>query len=370
MQTLKLMAVGDTGPTNKTGRNVFQNSILTLKKADIRFANVERIYTRLGTRNEAFGGDNGRHDPMFVEDYVKTGFNVVSLASNHSMDWGADALLDCRENFRKLGIATIGTGANLADARKPVVFDRNGVKVAFLAYCSVLIPASWATNTRAGVNPIRARTYYQPYDFHPATPVHICSIAEDEDIDTMKEDITFAKEIADVVVVSMHWGVHFVPGYIADYEVQAGHAAIEAGCDLILGSHPHLLKGAEVYRGKPIMYSLGNFALEESPEESMGLTDMMGNKRMMKLLYSIELGPSLKYRDKQYWGDTGIVEANLTKDGVVELEFLPVQMEAGRQTLLNRNQPKFEEIVEFLKWSSKRFNTTWELNGDRLALRL
>jgi hypothetical protein len=96
----------------------------------------------------------------------------------------------------------------------------------------------------------------------------------------MREDIREAKASADVVIVMMHWGVHFVPAVLAEYQREAAHAAIDAGADLIAGHHPHLLKGVEVYRGKVVLYSLGNFALDpptafqENVFESEGFRDI------------------------------------------------------------------------------------------------
>ena len=80
----------------------------------------------------------------------------------------------------------------------------------------------------------------------------------------MEEDIRAAKARADVVIMSIHWGIHHVPGMLADYQFTVGHRAIDAGADLILGTHAHLIKGIEIYKGKAIFFSLGNFA-EETP---------------------------------------------------------------------------------------------------------
>ena len=80
----------------------------------------------------------------------------------------------------------------------------------------------------------------------------------------MVEDIKQVRSVADVVIVSMHWGIHFMPAKLATYQKEVGHAAIDAGADLIIGTHPHILKGIEVYKGKVIFYSLGNFAMDSS----------------------------------------------------------------------------------------------------------
>ena len=109
---------------------------------------------------------------------------------------------------------------------------------------------------------MRARTFYHQADYQPGTAPAIISIAYPEDVEAMKEDIAKAKALADVVVASFHWGVHYVRGTIATYQREVAHAAIDAGVDLIVGHHPHELKGVEVYKGKAIFYSMGNFAFD------------------------------------------------------------------------------------------------------------
>src|SRR5262249_19456269 len=96
----------------------------------------------------------------------------------------------------------------------------------------------------------------------PGTPARIHTYADRADLAALCADINAAKQRADRVVISMHWGIHFVPAVIADYQREVAHAAIDAGADLILGHHAHILKGAEVYRGKTIWYSIGNFAVD------------------------------------------------------------------------------------------------------------
>ena len=373
MSSVKLIAVGDTGPGDGVS-NIFENVIPVLKDGDLRFAQCERLLTDKGIKMDYSTPLSRRVDPKHMKEYSTAGFDVVSLATNHAMDYGEEGALDTIENFRKHGIATIGCGKNITEARKPAFFERNGLKIAFLGYCSVITngstlpPGYWATERSAGMAPMRARTYYEPYDFQPATPPHVFSVAEEADVAGMVEDIKSARANADFVVVSMHWGVHHVPRYVAHYQIQAGHAAIDAGCDLIVGHHPHILKGVEVYKDKPIMYSVGNFAWDgkhSRPTHSYGV-----KKSTPQEYYAMDLGPKIKLKYRQYWSLSVIPEVILNKGGKVSVSFVPVYLEEeSKPRVVKPGDPLFEEIIEFQTWSSEPFNTQWEVKGERLFLK-
>jgi len=373
MNSMKLIAVGDTGPGEGV-KDIFEGVIPSLKNGDLRFAQCERLLTKRGIKMDYTTPLSRRVDPKHFREYKAAGIDVVSMATNHAMDYGQEGALDTIAGFRKRGIATIGCGKNIEEARKPAFFKRNGLTVAFLGYCSVMTngstlpPGYWATERSAGMAPMRARTYYEPYDYQPATPPYVYSVAEDADVEAMKQDIKAARKKADFVVVSMHWGVHHVPRYVAHYQIQAGHAAIDAGCDLILGHHAHILKGIEVYKGKPIIYSLGNFAWDgkhSRPTHSYGV-----KKSTPQQYYAMDLGPKIKLKYRQYWSLSVIAEVVLNKNRKVSLSLIPVYLEdESKPRVVKPGDPMFEEIIEFQTWSSDPFNTKWEVKGDRLLLK-
>jgi len=111
-----------------------------------------------------------------------------------------------------------------------------------------------------------------------------------KDMEAMLEDIRKAKSIADIVILSFHWGIHHMQFTLADYQTPVAHAAIDAGADIILGTHPHILKGIEVYKGKVIFYSLGNFAFDHYPEQRRWPPS--AKSRVQMELYHIELDPA------------------------------------------------------------------------------
>src|SRR3954462_3207335 len=161
-----LLGCGDVGPIHEP---ILQYSELvreTLAGADIRFAQVERVYSERGEL-QAHGGAHGRLPPHMVSVITDCGFNVVSVAGNHAMDWGPEPLLDTIELLRGKGIQVIGGGRNLAEARQPAIIDAKDLRVAMMAYCSVLHEGYAATEDKPGVAPMRATARFEAVDYQP-----------------------------------------------------------------------------------------------------------------------------------------------------------------------------------------------------------
>ena len=200
--------------------------------AQIIFGNVEGPLTNLGTPEQdktyVF-----RSPPAKVSAALRAaGFNVVSLANNHTLDYGADGLIQTIETLDAAGIQHTGAGADLMAARQPALIQAGGQKVAILAY-SMTLPE----NFFAG--PGKAGTAFG----HEA---HV------------RADIMAARERADIVLVSFHWGQEGKTT-LRDYQTRLGHIAIDAGASAVIGHHPHILQGIEQYKDGLILYSLGNF---------------------------------------------------------------------------------------------------------------
>src|SRR5436309_3510189 len=110
------------------------------------------------------------------------GIDVISLASNHAMEWGPDATLDTIELFRSMGKHVIGAGSEGDEARKPAIVECNGVKIAFLAYCSVLREGHAAGPGKAGVAPMRVHVAHLPIEWQPGTPLTVLTTLYEEDV--------------------------------------------------------------------------------------------------------------------------------------------------------------------------------------------
>lgn len=201
--------------------------------ADIVFANLEGPLTNGGKRDRKkrfiF-----RSPPRKVALALKrAGIDIVSLANNHSLDYGAEGLSDTAFALDQQNILYVGAGKNIKAARNFEVINANGHDVAFLAYNLTFPDYSWARQRRPG-------TAFGHEKF-------------------IRQDVKQARQHADIVVVSFHWGRE-VKTKLRPYQPWLARVAIDSGASLVLGHHPHILQGVEVYKGGLIIYSLGNYA--------------------------------------------------------------------------------------------------------------
>ena len=260
---MRIAAVGDVAPRRSDPASIFAGTADALRSADHTFGQME---CPISTRGSASPNARlaMRTAPEVAPIVRAAGFDLMSVAGNHALDFGAEALADTLAHLNAAGIAVAGGGMNLAAARQPAFVEVGGKRVALLAYSSI-VPAGYAADAaRAGCAPMRAHTHYEQIEpDQPGTPPRVLTFADRADLAALAEDVRAAKAHAEVVLVSLHWGIHFVRAAVADYQREVARAAIAAGADAILGHHPHLLKGIEFIGGKPVFYSLGNFAIEQ-----------------------------------------------------------------------------------------------------------
>lgn len=264
-----VLALGDLAMDRDNYDDSFVQTREVLGQAEVVFGQLETSFAAKGERLP-----QARHAVLARPDGAaalgRAGFKVVSMAGNHCMDWGTGALLETRANLEAAGVKVVGAGATIAQAREPALFTlSDGSTIAFLAYSSILPHASWADERRAGCAPMRAHTVYEQIEHdQPGTPARVHTYPNREDLAAMQADIRAAKQQADLVFVSQHWGIHFVRAVIADYEHDVARAAIEAGADAVIGGHPHIIKGCQVIHGKPVFHCLCNFATDLAMDEA------------------------------------------------------------------------------------------------------
>lgn len=358
-----LLGCGDVGPIHEPVAAYSALAKPLLATADIRFAQVERVYSERGALQVHSGGGHSRAKPHMAAVFSDCGFNVVSVASNHAMDWGEDALLDTVALFRNQGIAVVGAGRNLEEARQPAILERNGVRVAVLAYCSILQAGYAAGPNKAGVAPLRAHTYYEAFDYQAGVPPRVVTVPFEEDLANMAADLAAARKSADVVVLSLHWGIHFIPRMIADYQVVVAKAAFEAGADLILGHHAHTPKAIGVYGGKVCFFSLSNFIMS-STAKTPAQADAFAKS------YGVTMDP--EYPHLAYGADAKrslIAKAVLGPNGVKRASFLPVLIDRKlRPEVLCRGDARFDDAVRFMEWVSAGFEHRFTVEGDEVVV--
>jgi poly-gamma-glutamate synthesis protein (capsule biosynthesis protein) len=244
---------------------------------DLTVINLECAVSHLGRPEpKEF---NFRGDPAALPAMRKAGVEVANLGNNHSYDFGPEALVDTRRNLVDARIAPVGAGKDAAEALSPATFDLKGWRIAVVGLDEVVDPFPEAV---AGPD-------------KPGT-------AAGHDFRAMIDAVKAADRLADLVIVIIHWGVELDTQPRA-YQVSEGHKLVDAGADVIFGGHSHRLQPLDVYRRKPIFWSLGNFVWPN---------------------FSVE------------GSRTGVAEVRVDPDGDIRARILPAVIEAPGHPVLQR----------------------------------
>jgi poly-gamma-glutamate capsule biosynthesis protein CapA/YwtB (metallophosphatase superfamily) len=368
-QDLWLLAVGDVGPSRPDPDTLFDRVRARLQLADIAFMQLELPISKRGVRLPQVRHTD-RAPLASAQAFRRAGFNVVSCAGNHCMDFGAEALFDTIAALEESDLKVVGVGENIVQARQPVFVGAKGRRVAFLAYSSILPIGYWAEENRAGCAPMRVWTHYEQIEHdQPGTPCRVHTFPNRDDLAALVQDVRSAKAQADFVAVSLHWGIHFVPGVIADYQRDVGRAAIDAGADVILGHHAHILKGVDVYRGKPIFYSLCNFAMDLPMDETHAKSK--GFREIQKLHPEWQPDYNITYNfppDSRY---SVVVKCVLRQGKSARISVLPVFIGPMSQPeVLESHDPRFAEVKAYLdKYTrSQGLNARYVQEDDELLV--
>jgi poly-gamma-glutamate synthesis protein (capsule biosynthesis protein) len=209
---------------------------------------------------------------------------------------------------------------------------------------------------------MRATARFEPVDYQPGVPPRVVTTPDEQDLANLVADVRAAKERADTVVLSLHWGVHFVPRLIADYQRTVAQAAFDAGADLILGHHAHVPKAIEVFGGKTCFYSLSNFIMSSSPKVTGGADEFRRN-------YGVPLDPA--YPNMPYGVDgkrSLVAKAVISKDGI-RTSFLPTLIDTQlRPEILHAGDPRFDDMVRYMEWASEGYAHRFTRVGDEVAV--
>jgi poly-gamma-glutamate synthesis protein (capsule biosynthesis protein) len=264
------------------------------READVAMVNLENPLTRstLSRPNKQF---NFKADPEAVQVLTQGGIDIVNLANNHTMDYEEPGLVDTLETLEKAGIHSVGAGRDLTEARRPEILEVKGQRIAYLGYYDANFHA--AGEGIAGTNPL-----------------------QEEHQQRVAEDIRAIRDQVDWVIVNYHWGIELTK-YPAEWQIELAHATIDNGADLVVGHHPHVLQGAEIYKGKPIVYSLGNFIFG-------------GNSRT------------------DY--ETAVLKVSLKADRQMKVEFLPVEVRQYQARIVRGRQG--DDILASIEQLSRIFD--------------
>lgn len=236
---------------------------------------------------------NFKMHPRYLPTLLDAGITLVTGANNHIADYGVEGIHDTMRYLDSIGVHFVGIGKDIREARKPVILERKGWKLGFLAYFGGGDFA--ATPKRAGFAPRYARY--------------------------IVEDVRALRRKADYVAVNFHWGVERAE-QPEEWQIQLAHRVIDAGADLIVGHHPHILQGIERYKGKHIAYSLGNFVFG-------------GNT--------------------QHTYDTGVLRVRVAEEGTT-VELVPVTVNRWRP--VPSNPATKEKVLQMVRNRSTTFQET------------
>jgi Bacterial capsule synthesis protein PGA_cap len=224
-----------------------------VQMADVAIGHLEVPHTR---RGQELVGDVPAPGapPENLAALARAGFTALTLAGNHMADCGAEGIADTTQTLREHGLQFTGAGANLSAAREPIVISCKDRLIGVLSYNCVGPEASWATADRAGCNYLRITTA----DGTPTAPAADLRDITSEAFTILRDDIQQLRRKVGLVIVALHKGIVHTPAKLAPYERALAHAAIDAGADVVLGHHAHIVRGLERYRDRPLFHGLGN----------------------------------------------------------------------------------------------------------------
>ncbi len=275
--TIRLALVGDIMLSRNVARDLaarnldytypFQATAPMLRTSDVVFGNLESPISGRGEQLDKKYVFNAA--PESVKGLVAGGFDVVSLANNHTLDFGTIALEDTQRILAEAGIGEIGIATGDA-AQTPFIIERKGIRVGFLAYADHETPFAYAKE-------------FLPFATGPAKALK----------ESISRDIATLKSRVDIVVVSLHWGIEYedVPNA---RQIELGQFVIDAGAHIVAGHHPHVQQDAAWYKDGLIIYSMGNFVFDQRSRP----------KTRISRLYSV----------------------TVTKDGPIHAQYRPLEL--------------------------------------------
>ncbi len=254
---ITFLALGDIMLARNVGKKIEEHGVTypfdlvhqVLDEHDVVFGNLE---SPIGTKGTPIPDKLiwFRARPEAAAALVHGGIDVVGMANNHILDYDSESLLETLEILDELGISHAGAGANISQAREPALVTVGEVTVALLAYTEFASEHLYWSHEYP-------RTFLATDDKPGCAPMKLCLV---------KEDVKRARQEADIIMVTYHWGqeyVNYPEPFLAGDLQDVARRTIDAGADGVLGTHPHAIQGIEIYRGKPIAYSLGNFVMDQ-----------------------------------------------------------------------------------------------------------
>ena len=274
---------------------------------DITIANFE---SSISLRGETYKptGYGFRSRPYTLEGLVNGGIDTVSLANNHVLDYGEEAFKDTLDYLKKYDIRNVGAGENINEAEEALIIEKDNYTIGVIAYNSIIPWESW----KATEDSVGTAWFSKEYNDH------------------IIENIKNTKKDCDLVFVILHWGVEY-SDEPQDWQIELSHRMIDSGADGVIGHHPHILQGIEIYNDKPILYSIGNFVFLKKNEDA---------------------------------GRTGIFQLKYNGESFIQGQYYPVYLKYCKANLLTTESEMGREYIKHLGNLSREFNLIILENGN------
>lgn len=278
-----------------------------LNRAEVSMVNLETSVSDRGksTKSEGYGF---RSLPYTLEGLVNSGIDIVSLANNHVIDYGYEAFTDTFNNLDNYNIKYVGAGKNKEEANKEQCFNVNDLRICYMASTSILGYSHWkAESDKSGV------MYFNK-----------------ENYEEILNKIKSVKATCDYLIYNVHWGVEY-SNYPTESQKELAHMLVDAGVDILVGHHPHVLQGVEYYKNSLIMYSLGNFIF------------LIKNDNASR---------------------SGIFEISLDNKEILSSKIYPIEINACKANLLNKDDSEYKIIIDSLNERSNKFGSVIDMYGN------
>jgi len=347
----------------------FEPTATYTRAADLVIGHLEFMHTR--SPQPAWENRLPAPDPDKLRGLLAGNFSAVTLAGNPAYTYGPPGIQDTIAWLDEHGIAHTGAGATIDHAVQPAVFDQDGTRIGLLSYDCIGVEANAATATKPGVAYVDVITHYEPGRI-TAGPPQVFTWPEPWSLQAMREEIAALKRTCDLVLVGLHMGlVHFAAARneirLAEYESAVSRAAVEAGADVVLGNHAHVLKGVEFYRGKPIFYCLGNYVTAFPWESHFAFRSQPMTTRMRSRLRE-QPGSAAQYVDPEYpnypfWPESRnavLLKIQIEGGAVTQLSYVPCLVDPQGVPRPVRRAEGGERIAEYVQ----RATDGADLNAD------
>ena len=316
-----------------------------LQDADIAIGHLEVPHT---TSLDELVGDvpAPAAPPEHLGALARAGFDAVSLAGNHIADRGPRGIAETIQTLDALRIAHTGAGSNLTEARRPAYLSAGARTIALLSYNCVGPEAAWARENHAGC----AYIYVWPAGEGPIAPATPLERPDATSLGHMAADIQAARQRADLVIVALHKGIVHTRARLAPYERPVAHAAIDAGADIVIGHHAHIVRGIELHRGKPIFHGLGNGCVVTralSPDQAHPARAAWAQKRRSMFGFDPDPAyPLAPFHPEAVNAFLGRVEVN--ENGALRVGVRPVDVEPPGRPVIARAEAR-ERICRYVE---------------------